>query len=405
MKMAPVLSIALAIGQLAGNVCDVSDEYQSRPGSFDPAPSRLPYAAIVGNGLLVLQWQNTNPRGDKGDLSWFWCNLATSHVQPLQAAMPMTARTISQVTRLPTFLRNSRYTDHVHRWRIGKAFLWITSYVDFTDALTSRENVVEFPFPMESVPDGRIPPLTARPDTDIPLDPKDRAEIAANGMNLPDGYRDVISEERGVYLDTGLDPIFRAKGNLYRQGIQRPCAAYYRADFDILPIARQRYKFVLLIDEELSIWQYSFGQAESPRSYEIDGVWQRQGVCRTTLKERFHAAEADGQIFFVTDSGAVYMAEGAKDTWTSKEVWSNNPRPIISMLSNSEDNGAYVFGKDFYFKLGKKIEVKPCRDVTKREAKETNKDLEKLEPSARLAYECGRVLYEKGELKPEPAKK
>ena len=40
-------------------------------------------------------------------------------------------------------------------------------------------------------------------------------------------------------------------------------------------------------------------------------------------------------------------------------------RPVIAMLVEPDGATAFVFGKDFYFKVAKKPAVKPCRDVTR----------------------------------------
>ena len=73
------------------------------------------------------------------------------------------------------------------------------------------------------------------------------------------------------------------------------------------------------------------------------------------------------------------------------------PRPVLTMLAESDGATAFVFGKDFYLKLGKKPKPVSCRDVTKGTADLTER--------ARMAYECGRVLFEKGELKTAAASK
>jgi hypothetical protein len=135
------------------------------------------------------------------------------------------------------------------------------------------------------------------------------------------------------------------------------------------------------------------------------GKWEQKGEFPAPFGEPFRVAAADGAYFFVTDSGTVYSAEEKDGKWQTAALWKEKTRPIVAMLVESDGATAFVFGKDFYFRLSKKIEVKPCRDVTKREAKEANKDLAELQPASRLAYECGRVLYEKGELQPAPAKK
>ena len=63
---------------------------------------------------------------------------------------------------------------------------------------------------------------------------------------------------------------------------------------------------------------------------------------------------------------------------------------MLAMLVDSDGATGFVFGKDFYMKLGRDTEPRPCRDVT-------NGPKEYADP-LRTVYECGRVLYENGEL-------
>ncbi len=396
----------------------LGDPAECPPGSFGAAPSQLPYAAIDGEHLLLLEWLKKKSGAGDDALRWFWCDLKTSHIQPLQDAMPLTAFWIEDATRLmisPGW--------HVHRWRVSRGYFWSTSAFGAWPALDLGQScgVHVLPFPLETRAREQFKPFGPRPETDTPLSMADRAEIAAKGAHLPDGYHDVISADRGVYYEprvganwiSHLMMLDREEANMERRQEAANPAGVRRFDFDILPLTRQRFKLVLLAGDDLSIWDYSCGKdldvKDNTRSRLnsgfLEGVWQRQAVFPSPLKERFRVAAQDGTIFMITDSGAVYAAEGTKDKWTAKEVWVNNPRPIVAMLSRSEDNAAFVFGKDFYFKLAKKIDFKPCRNVTKRERKGSNMDLEKLGPAARLAYECARVLFENGELKPAPAKK
>ena len=122
----------------------------------------------------------------------------------------------------------------------------------------------------------------------------------------------------------------------------------------------------------------------------LEGQWVPRGGFAAPFGEPFHVAAADGAYFLVTDSGAVFRAEEKDGKWQAAAAWNDPSRPIIAMLTRAEDPGAWVFGKDFYFNLARQITPKPCRDVTKGD--------QKLGEPTRTAYECARVLHEKGEL-------
>ncbi len=130
-----------------------------------------------------------------------------------------------------------------------------------------------------------------------------------------------------------------------------------------------------------------------------------RGAFASPFSEPFRVAAADGLFFFVTDSGAVYAAQETGGEWKSWPVWRDAARPVIAMLVLSDGATGYVFGKDFYFRLAKGIDLKPCRDVTGKETADAAGSAEGLAPCVRLIYECGRVLYEKGELNAAPERK
>ena len=170
----------------------------------------------------------------------------------------------------------------------------------------------------------------------------------------------------------------------------------------------QRVRMFILTNKLLSVWDYSFVKVHPPKGL-FDhwvGKWRIQGIFPSPFGEPFRVVACGEDYYFVTNGGEVYCTrEDQRKTWTTREVWKDRSRPIIAVLADGVDDRSFVFGKDFFFKLAKKIDAKPCRDVTKREAKELNKDLENLLPAARLAYECGRVLHETGQLKPASTEK
>ena len=179
-----------------------------------------------------------------------------------------------------------------------------------------------------------------------------------------------------------------------------PRGSLNRVDFDFLPFSEKRIAVSVLCNDGISLWTNRV-EPSRPSNSDVDtnvGIrgyraadWQREATFAAPFLEPFHVAAADGVYFFVTDeSGEVYAAEKESDRWKTRVVWKNANRPIRAMLVESDGVTAYVFGKDFYLKLGRDKEPKPCRDVT-HGSKEIG------EPT-RTVYECGRVLNKKGEL-------
>ena len=60
----------------------------------------------------------------------------------------------------------------------------------------------------------------------------------------------------------------------------------------------------------------------------------------------------------------MYAAQETDGEWKTWPVWRDATRPVIAMLVLSDGATGYVFGKDFYLRLAKSIDLKPCRDVT-----------------------------------------
>ena len=338
-----------------------------------PFPSLLAFGSVDGNHLLVNQIVGSQ-RGpgvqspyvwNGGDSQWYWIDLARPDIASLQAVFPDTAEGLRRTG-------NGRYlgapASWLHRWRLGRGQLWAT-----------RAEAVLGPLPWES---GAILLRLVFPVT--------KATV------LGERRMAIVSHMRFVQGEAG-------------RGINVWPPNSYRLDFDIVPLTSQRVMLFLLVNKEIGVWEYSFAKAPANAGgidWPWKGEWRQRGAkFAAPFGEQFHVAAGDGAYFFVTDSGAVYSAKEGKDKWTTKEVWKDKRRPIVAMLVESDGATAYVFGKDFYFKLAKKIDVKPCRDVAQPEAKVVIKGLDALKPNARIAYECARVLYEKGALETAAAKK
>ena len=106
--------------------------------------------------------------------------------------------------------------------------------------------------------------------------------------------------------------------------------------------------------------EYSFEKIDangSPGLKEWSGRWHLKGKFPSPFGEPFHVAASEGEYFFVTDSGTVYMAEETNGKWQTAAVWKDAARPVLAMLVDSDGATAFVFGKDFYFKVAKKAQA------------------------------------------------
>jgi hypothetical protein len=362
-----------------------------------PFPSTTAFASVTQPKVLLTQYR-------EGCFDALWCDLGTQRIASIRTELPAMAGRLLQGMGTDEFRQPRPLFDQLQNIRVSAGNIWATRRTQEA-AYTASQQLLRVEFPPNS--SGKLPAsdassvTTARHWT--------HKELSALGVNSDEGtdlggllYGDV----RDFQIVAGLFPlrVLAEQADFKSAPPQKP----YRFALDILPLRADYVRMFVLTNDLLSVWDYKFdcnSRYQGGRR-QWRGTWQLQAILPSPVAEPFRVAASEGIAYLVTNSGRIYSAEEKKPReWIAKEVWTDKSRPIIGMLCNTENDGAYVFGKDFYFKLGKKIEVKPCRDVTKREAKETNKDLEKLVPSSRLAYECGRVLYEKGELKPEPAKK
>ena len=188
-------------------------------------------------------------------------------------------------------------------------------------------------------------------------------------------------------------------------------------------VGPEHVQVFLSIGNGIALYDFPFRIEHYTNDDLLVGEWKCLAMLPALFVDGFHVAAAEGAYFFVTDAGAVYSgeeirtirdkagrkmegrdatqpapAEAQRDKggWKTGVVWKDAKRPIIAMLVESDGQTAWVFGKDFYFKVAKKPEVKSCRDVTKGRPD--------LGEPMRTVFECGRVLYEKGELKKAEAK-
>lgn len=342
-----------------------------------PRESTLAYGAVLDKHLLVSQIRNDR-------IEWFCADLSLGSLKPLQDAIP------DLVGKFPTFVRRPGFIGgpvgenraSLHKWRIGSSFFWATM-------------ATRLSWPVSEQAFYRIP-LAGRFLKSAGEKPSDDALALQEPISDSHKYGGPQEDYGGIdhcisgmtFLRTEVDRTF----NTMRD-------AKYFFDFDFVSLSSRHVALFTWVNRQVSLWDYKM-DSEDPKYGTRRGVWVRKTVLDAPMGEPFHASAADGSYFLVLDSGIVYVLSESKGIWTISKHWEDRNRPIRAMLVESDGMSAYVFGKDFYFKLGKKIDVKPCRDVTKRGVKKANEDLEKLEPAARLAYECCRVLYENGELKP-----
>ena len=174
---------------------------------------------------------------------------------------------------------------------------------------------------------------------------------------------------------------------------------------DILPLTPNRVLFFQLGNggRQISLYAYVFHweKDDDPKEAAESGIWdyavEDVGEFAVPFDEPFHVATGDGSYFFVTDSGAVYAVEQSGAEWKTRQVWHDPARPIIAMVTLPDGAGAFLFGKDFYFKAGKSMQPKPCRDVTKGQRA--------FSRCVNLLADCGMILNENGELGPATAAK
>jgi hypothetical protein len=137
----------------------------------------------------------------------------------------------------------------------------------------------------------------------------------------------------------------------------------------------------------IMVWELPLWKSAAERM-----TWEGEGRQLASFPapfcEPFHVAVADGAYFFVTDSGAVYVAEDTRGEWKTRALWLDANRPILAMLTKSDTTTAFVFGKDFYFQLARKVEPQPCKDITQGRPD--------LGDPMRTVLECAQVLRKAG---------
>ncbi len=353
-----------------------------REGDGPPRRGRLCLGSLVGNRVLSYQQKPT-------ETEWYWTKLTGDRFEPLGEVMAKEAAELSQWGKPPA-PPHLVDPDNFHRWRVAFGYLWVTQKVNLSGAY-HQTAIRRMEFPAKAAEEGaearRLPPRYPSAPADKLFKAKDLPQESAfieirAQPNLNERWLNEVSQMRFL-----MGMAIRA-----RLRIRDHRASPFILDFDIVPKSAEELVLFVVADEKASVFDYRLEPARNDNGFPIwIGTWRERGTFAAPFAEPFHAAAAEGAYFLVTDSGAVYSAQETGGDWKTQTVWNNAAKPIVAMVTQSDGGTAYVFGKDFYFKLARKAEPKPCRDVTQ--------GPREVGDPMRTVYQCARVLWEKGELK------
>lgn len=342
---------------------------------WTPGSSSLRLGVIVRAHVLSYQWSRGHASHDEKKLDakaraltaeqsagvdkwessgtqWFWADPERNLVNPLKDAMPEHARAFSRVPDLTWF--KPQYP--AFRWRVGSGYLWAMA-----------------------------------------IDPLSSASWGAWLERMTFPVQESYETWRAAVARAGYAPgLVKVSRISFPPANTVPGGVLF--DFDFLPLSARDVKVVELANDKLVLWELpqDHGDRSQDRAIWVRR-WRQRAILPAPFCEPFHLAAADGAYFFVTDSGAVYMAEETKREWKTRAVWKDPSRPIIAMLAEADSPGGFVFGKDFYFRLGRELKAKPCEDVTKGRPDLTD--------PMRTVFQCGLVLHKNGELSKAAAAK
>ncbi len=356
-------------------------------------PSQLAYAANCDGRIVCAQsaeheisWLTIDGSGKSAVSLKNWAPDLVHYLEHYSTGShPLSGKTVLGKSDKYKLISGSQ----LHKYRFGEGYLWATSVREYELSLASPGyTLARLPFTKDArfktrlVNDNEIPFSETMSELILPSDFK-AASDAATYENLEITLRRIY----WLHHETGDDVI---RGDTSKQRFFK--------DVDFVLKGTSRFVMVVTIGGKTYVYEYTFARARAKLPH-FEGRWERLGSFISTFHKPYHLACANGLYFFILDSGEIFTVEPKGNVWQPKPVWNDPQRPIIAMIA-AEDGGGYVFGKEFYFKLGKKLEAKPCRDVTKSDPKTDMTETEKVLPRTRLIFECGRVLYENGELKP-----
>lgn len=384
-------------------------------------PSPLNFGVVVDNHVLSYHWEPKEPKDipeywrnlirrdllmpaerwmspEKGekwepkDIQWYWADLGRGDVKPLKAVMPQEAEALSRLS--PSTGAPFKPHNAPHRWRVSPGYLCATTATSESGIIPAMPLLLRMPFPFgkQSGPRRDDRRSTGFESSQVPTRQSERDSEPAQG--LPSWMLKEAVVEPNFGPDNPYHPTKRPYV-LSRMKVVSVAAidgrrqAHYRYDFDFVAVSSEHVAVFVLVGDKLTAWDYElrFSRAMTSET-EWHAQWRRRGTFAAPFCEPFHVAVDDGVYFFVTDSGAVYMAEEVKGEWKTRALWKEPNRPIIAMLTQSDSTGAFVFGKDFYFQLARDVKPKPCEDVTKGD--------QKLGEPMRTVLQCARVLYKIG---------
>ncbi len=371
----------------------VASSFAGERERWIPGPSSLHYGAIADGYLLSYQWEPSDApetwreppslagrrvraerwlaaeKWEPKDIQWFLADLAEGSVRPLKEVMPHEAEVLSRQ-------RNAAPPHHApHRWRWAWGRLWVAKF-DISGAFTPsvRARLLGMVF------DPRRPATSHSGSSIWP------APYPHDSGKVPSALPSQLSRMRVVHdmVDRGMwwwDEWRTAESPWLN-----------RIDYDVLPTSVQQATLVVLVENGMSVWttDWQWATTESGElRWRGGGRWKRVGSFPAPFIEPFHLAAAEGAYFLVTDeSGEVYAAEEVDGQWKTRTVWNDPARPIVAMLTSGDGSAPFVFGKDFYFQLARKVEPQPCKDVTQGRPD--------LGDPMRTVLECAQVLHKAG---------
>jgi len=205
-----------------------------------------------------------------------------------------------------------------------------------------------------------------------------RKEVSPGSLPVIDDDKPVEAIDTMSFLSNGE----ARAASLLRNGPR------HHFGFDIVPSGLS-IRAVMLVDHTLEVWDYRFKRTTlAPGRAYWTGLWNRSAQFPSPFVEPFYVAPQDGDLAFVLESGAVYLASHAEDKWAIDKIWSDPQRPISTMLSLS-DGRVFLFGANFYGRLTKSFVPRPCRNVTGVEEPKF------LNEANRRVLTCAQILHER----------
>ena len=275
-------------------------------------------AQELSDDRKVHYWKGWEPK----DIQWLWADLQSGEVKPLADLMPEVAAHLGRLGQAGGL----RFVPHnaPYRWRLENERFW-AARSDHVGLSLSATPLLSMRFPLDA-------PLRSPQEGLREISP-----TTVLGREWGRGHGEVSGEEDRL-----------------------------RFGFDIMPLSADRVLLFIMVNSRMTEYEWTPPAAKERNvTRRAIGEWRECATYRSPVDGSFHVAATKDDYFFVTDSGAVYCAEKAGGQWTTQTVWQDAARPILAMLVQADGATAFVFGKDFYFKVAKEVQPTPCRDVTR----------------------------------------